>query len=280
MRISGTAIVLGANADIGRNMCEMLLADGYTVVGTYRRDFPEYEALAEKTGMTLLQCDLTCFEDIKRLAEYVSHNAPSWRLLFSSVGSSEPIGRFFDLDFDEWEHSVDINFSSQLRTIHALYPYRDRNRVVDIALLAGGGTNNPFRCYSSYCVAKIGLIKMCELIDDEAEDVNIFILGPGFVRTKTHLETIRAGKKAELNLKKVRQFLESDSPGTPFEDIYACLKWASAQGRSVTGGRNFSVVHDPWGSSELATELLKDKDMFKLRRARNGVVLPDEESGA
>lgn len=268
-----TAIVLGANADIGQKICEMLLADGKRVIGTFRRDFPEHDNLAQRPGMTLVRCDLTESSDIKRLVTTVEQEGIAWSLLFSSVGSSEPIGRFFELNFDDWQRSVEINFTSQLRALHALYPYRNRARTVDIALLAGGGTNNPFRCYSAYCVAKIGLIKMCELIDDEAEDLNIFILGPGFVRTKTHFETLQAGDKAEGNLARVRAFIESGAQGTRFEDIYACLLWARENGRSTVGGRNLSVVHDPWGTQTLAEELLRDKDMFKLRRARNNNII-------
>lgn len=274
----GNAIVFGASADIGRNICEMLLGDGHSVLGTFRHDFPEHDSLAAKPGMTLLQCDLTSAEDVGRLAGHVRRAGFGWSLLFSAVGTSEPIGRFFELDFSEWQRSIDINFTAQLHGLHALYPLRDRTRITDVALLAGGGTNNPFRCYSAYCVAKIGLIKMCELLDDEAEDINIFILGPGFVRTKTHFETLQAGSKAEGNLERVRQFIESGNQGTRFEDIYACLRWAREQGRSVVGGRNISVVHDPWGDKSLTVELLKDKDMYKLRRARNGFFASPKET--
>ena len=38
---------------------------------------------------------------------------------------------------------------------------------------------------------------MCELIDDENKNLNCFIVGPGFTKTKTHFETIKAGKKQE-----------------------------------------------------------------------------------
>lgn len=271
MTSGGNVIILGVNADIGRNICKLFLADGYRVLGTFRRDFPEHDELTALDGLTLLRCDLTQPAEIQRLAGVISELQFEWTVLFSSVGTSEPIGRFFDLDFDEWERSIEINFTAQLRAVHALYPYRDKAQIVDIALLAGGGTNNPFRCYSAYCVAKIGLIKMCELIDDEVDDVNIFIAGPGFVKTKTHFETIRAGAKAEANFARVKQFLDSDDGGTKFEDIYRCLQWSRSVGRQVVGGRNLSVVHDPWGTTALADKLREEPNMFKLRRFGNAL---------
>jgi NAD(P)-dependent dehydrogenase (short-subunit alcohol dehydrogenase family) len=262
-------IILGVSADIGANICKKYLNDGFNVIGTYRRNFSGLIELEKLDNLELVKCDVTKSDEIQLLVDLVRAKKFKWTTIFSSIGSSEPIGRFFSLDFDLWEESVNINMLSQLRAIHALYPYRETSQEVNIALLAGGGTNNPFRCYSSYCVAKLGLIKMCELIDDEAEDVNAFILGPGFVKTKTHYETIKAGRHAENNFERVRRFMETEEKGTSFEDIYKCLRWAVSMGRKVTGGRNFSIVHDQWGTEELAGKLEKNINMYKLRRFGN-----------
>ena len=39
--------------------------------------------------------------------------------------------------------------------------------------------------------------------------------------------------------------------------------------REVAGGRNLSVVHDCWGRPELADQLRRDANMYKLRRFGN-----------
>jgi NAD(P)-dependent dehydrogenase (short-subunit alcohol dehydrogenase family) len=262
-------IILGVSADIGSNICKLFHADGFKIIGTYRKDFNSRSELESLKNTQLIQCDLTRSENIHNLANFVSSQGFKWTHLFSSVGTSEPIGRFFDLDFDDWEKSIAVNMTSQLKVIHSLYPLRDSLQQVSVALLAGGGTNNPFRCYSAYAVAKIGLIKMCELIDDETEDLNIFIVGPGFVRTKTHYETLNAGDKAESNFEIIRTFMDTGNQGTSFQDIYKCLQWASSMGREVAGGRNFSVVYDKWGTERLGNELKRDIDMYKLRRHKN-----------
>jgi NAD(P)-dependent dehydrogenase (short-subunit alcohol dehydrogenase family) len=137
-------------------------------------------------------------------------------------------------------------------------------------LLAGGGTNNPMTNYSAYCAAKIALIKMCELIDDEEAGINAFIIGPGFVRTRIHEETLRAGAAAGAGLDKTRAFLAT--PGSSHDHIYSHMTWCIAQGRAVAGGRNFSTVHDPWrgGGAALAADLKLDPDAFRLRRRPTG----------
>ena len=188
------------------------------------------------------------------------------------MGQLAPVGLFFENDFESWAQSVETNGVAQLRALHAVHPFRRTERVCHVVFFAGGGTNNPFRSYSAYCLGKISLIKMCELLDDENPDLNVFIVGTGWVRTKIHEQTLAAGDRAGVNYGETRTFLDQNTPGTDHADIAAMIRWGVAQGRSVAGGRNFSIVHDGWdeAGSDLAATLQADPDKFKLRRHGNG----------
>jgi len=256
-------VILGINADIGSNLANLFINDGYKVIGTYRKKKPTNIPKAD-----IYKCDITKKKDIEKFFATLKKKNIKWDIIFSSVGTSEPISKFFDTNFDIWRKSVNVNFISQLEVIHFLYKLRSGNKN-SIILLAGGGTNNPFTNYSAYCVSKIALIKMCELIDDEYKNLNTFIIGPGFTKTKTHLETIKAGKKAGKNYLRVKKFLKSSNQGTSFKKIYECILWGIKESRKVTGGRNFSVVHDKWGTNRLKTNLLNDTGKYKLRRFKN-----------
>jgi NAD(P)-dependent dehydrogenase (short-subunit alcohol dehydrogenase family) len=214
----------------------------------------------------MIECDVGSSASIEQAAREFGALGWCWDLFLSSVGTMEPIGPFFDTEFGEWERSITINALGQLHVLHALYPMRHGGTTVDAMFFAGGGTNNPFTNYSAYAVSKIFLIKMAELLDDEAPDLNVFVLGPGYVRTKIHEETLRSGERAGRNRDKTQNFLKSD--GTSYDDIFGCIEWCRAQGRPIAGGRNFSVVHDPWreGGAALASALAKDNDLYKLRR--------------
>ena len=268
MRIENM-VILGISADIGMGIARKASQDGVEVIGSYRSDFPERSEIESLSGVSLVRCDIQSLDDVTNFLAFVRSRDFEWDCLFSSVGTTEPIGRFFELDFESWEKSYSLNMVAQLRVIHGLHDLRNKHSVSSVCLLAGGGTNNPFRAYSAYASAKIGLIKMCELIDDEEEDLNVFILGPGFVKTKTHLETLRAGSAAEENFERVRDFMNSTRQGTSIQEIYDCLKWCVDVGRDSVGGRNISIVHDAWGTPELQAELLSDADIYKLRRFRN-----------
>lgn len=262
------AVILGVTADIGRGIAERLLRDGWQVIGIGRSS----ERLAELCavpGLSLHRCFIDDPADVKRLQGELQAGGVGWNLFVSSVGTTEPIGKFFDLPFEDWARSIETNFLAQLRVLHALWSLRDPEGPIDIMLMAGGGTNGPFRNYSAYCVAKIALIKMCELIDDEAPEANAFIIGPGYTRTRIHQETLRAGPLAAGDeYSKVSNYLKEQ--GTSIEDIYRHMHWCMQQGRSVTGGRNFSTVHDAWRDegAALADSLRGSRDAFRLRRSQ------------
>jgi hypothetical protein len=59
------------------------------------------------------------------------------------------------------------------------------------------------------------------------------------------------------------------SKETNLEDVYHCIEWIRSLSKLAAGGRNFSVVSDPWNKNEgkkLANSLLSDSNMFTLRR--------------
>lgn len=266
-----TAVILGVTADIGRELTNRLVHDGWQVIGI-GRTVERLDKVKEIPGFHFIPCELTDRESIFSATEALKQIGTEWDLFISCAGTMEPIGPFFSLDFNEWENSVITNMTAQLRVLHASWPFRRRWRVVDVMFMAGGGTNNSFPNYSAYCVSKIALIKMCELIDDEENGVNAFIIGPGFVHTRIHEETLRAGAAAGQGLERTRDFLTT--PGTSFDDIYAHMLWCMSAGRRVAGGRNFSTVHDLWrdGGKVLLESLPNNPDAYKLRRHQAGYV--------
>lgn len=262
-------IILGINADIGMNIAQFYANDGYRVIGTYRKENENTKELIQSENIEIFKCDICNSEDINAFYDYLKYKEIKWDCIFSSIGTSKPIGRFFDTPFNEWENSININTIGPLKLIHKVYSMRKANHAPSIILMAGGGTNNPFRNYSAYCIAKIMLIKMCELLYDENPDLNIYIVGPGFVKTKTHLQTLEAKEKAGENYLRVKKFCESGDQGTLIKDIYDCIIWLGKQEKKLVSGRNFSVVHDGWGKNELLEFLEENDNNYKLRRFGN-----------
>lgn len=267
-----TIFVLAASADIGAALAAYSADEGDEVIGTYR-DHAGVRVLQGRPNVTLLPCDVGSAESVRAMVDAYRRLDKPWDIFVSAVGALHPIGRWDTVDFDEWERSVIVNSTAQLRVLHALYPLRRPRAPVHAGFFAGGGTNNAFSNYSAYCVSKILLIKMCELLDDELPDLNAFIVGPGFLPTKIHGPTLANPAAAGPNYDKTIEFYRSSDRAATYRDVYECIKWCVAQGRDVVGGRNIAAVHDPWRSDGdwLAAELRRDRHRFKLRRAGNTV---------
>ena len=261
--------ILGASSDIGTRLAQMFAGRGAQVAGTYRNE-RSAAVLRKMKEIQLIRCDVASPESIHRMAADYGKLGVKWDIFISCVGLLEPIGRFFSVNFDQWEESVRVNSTAQLRALYALQPAHRPQSLSHVFFFAGGGTNSPFRNYSAYCLGKIMLIKMCELLDDEDPDINAVILGTGWVNTKIHRQTLKS-TAAEENRERTAEFLKQPGAGTSFEDVFACIEWCVRSGRELVGGRNFSIVHDAWrkDGAELLAELGRDKNKFKLRRSGN-----------
>lgn len=264
-----SAIIVSISSDIGTALAQRWMARGWAVFGTYRTKSAATAELAV-SGATLVEVDTADLAALEAGCNELMRLCTAWDVLVIASGTTDPVGLFTDTDFNEWARSIEVNFTSQMRITHRLLPSRRLQSPNGpcVIYFAGGGTNNATTNYSAYTVSKIGLIKMCELLDAEIPDVRFSILGPGWVNTKIHKETLRAGAHAGANFVRTQKKIEQGD-FTKIEYVIDCCDWLVASPRDEIGGRNFSVAHDPWGSTELRKALLSDPDMYKLRRAGN-----------
>jgi NAD(P)-dependent dehydrogenase (short-subunit alcohol dehydrogenase family) len=260
--VKRNAIIVGLNSDIGIAMSDFLGKDGWEVFGTTRKPS------APNATRMILDVDLGDLGIIDGVAEKLNSICPSWDLLIFAAGTMNPIGAFFETDPGDFSKALSINFISPLRLLNGVWSHRAQRSRPNVIFFAGGGTNGPFDNFSAYGISKVSMIKMVEFLASENPDVGFFSLGPGFVRTKIHEETLASSKRAGLNYQKTLNFL--DSEGTPLPNIYEGIKWC-IQNSGVASGRNFSVQHDNLSEKNinLNSALSRNSGMYKLRRHMN-----------
>ena len=263
------AIIISASSDIGTAICNRWRSDGWEVSGTYHTKSPAVEAL-NTLGVKLVPCDLSDAASISDACSHLRTLCPQWDVLVMCAGTQEPVGAFIEFSFDEWEESVKVNFTSQMRVIHELLPTRrsTASREPVVLLFAGGGTNDAPPNYSAYIISKIALTKMCELLDAEIPNTRFTIIGPGWVKTKIHEATLRAGMRAGVNYQRTVEKLAGDEC-TSMDTVLDCCDWVVNAPRELISGRNFSVAFDKWGTEELEKKLAQEPNMYKLRRYGN-----------
>lgn len=272
----GSAIIISASSDIGTAMSRRWLARGWNVFGTFRTRSQTVDEL-HSYGVELVYCDLLDHTSIREACSDLRTFCSQWDVLVMCPGTQDPVGAFIDCDFDEWEESIKVNFTSQMRIIHELLPSRRVKSTLGpcVLLFAGGGTNNAPVNYSAYTISKIALIKMCELLDAEISDTRFVILGPGWVKTKIHEATLKAGARAGTSYQRTVKKQDSDE-WTLMDQVLDCCDWAVNTPRELISGRNFSVVFDRWGTGDLAKMLTENHNMYKLRRYGNDRLVKHE----
>ena len=145
-----------------------------------------------------------------------------------------------------------------------------------VLFFAGGGTNSAPRNYSAYTLSKISLIKLVELLHEENDDITFSILGPGWVNTKIHNQSLSPDLSNLDSYHETKRRLEN-ADFISMDQVISSIMWIFSQDRNVVGGRNFSTVYDPFNSDNFAKVLASNPDVFKLRRHGNQLFQSDND---
>lgn len=269
-----TIFILSVSSDIGLELAKRYLEEGYRVVGTYR-DYGKLREIENQPNLFCVKCDIANRKDIERLADYFEKNKIIWDTFISLPCVLTPLTNFFASNFEEWVSSVHINSVEQLRVLHSLYHCRNKKTCANVVFFAAGGVNKAVVDFSAYTIGKIMLIKMCEYLDAENKGLNIFIVGPGFTKTKVHNQVLKDKFVSKEKYQETIRNLKTKK-GTSMQDIYDCINFLIKQGKTVSSGRNFSVVYDCWKGRKqelLVRALKKDRNMYKLRRYKNDFIV-------
>ena len=274
--VSKTYLIASISSDIGFELAKTWIAEGHKVIGTYRNWNKSLEYFQHSKNVELFHMDFNNLDEFPVTTQKIIDSMSYWDNLIIASGSQEPIGLFSEIEFSDWKLGFEMNFISQLEFLHKMLPYRKirkktEDNIPSVLFFAGGGTNNSVNYYSAYTVAKIALIKMCEILDSEIPDTKFCILGPGWVNTKIHNPTLfDQGKNSRENYRKTIEMLRTaEESCTPMEKIVSACNWLLDVNSKLISGRNFSVVNDLLGENELLEVLAKDINMYKLRRSGN-----------
>ena len=258
-------LMVGASSDIGAHLASQMLARGIQVCGTYRGPSDSVAELI-RAGAKLDRVDLADHVSVNRWV--AKSDLDGWDGLLLNPATMNPIGLFHECDWEEWHASVQVNALSQLHLVHSLLPRRSTTGHPLVLLWGGPATNSAAPGYSAIAASKLLLIKMMELLSAEYPEVRFVSVGPGWVDTKIHIETLEADSRAGGNLERTKARLASGQV-TSLDKVWRFIEWVFAQPAELVSGRNFSVNGDLWGTEDLQGLLASDPDALKMRRYRN-----------
>jgi NAD(P)-dependent dehydrogenase (short-subunit alcohol dehydrogenase family) len=184
-----------------------------------------------------------------------------------AAGVYGAIGPITEVNPQEWFDAIKINlFGSFLVARHSCQRLKNHGggRLV---LFSGGGAAGPFPNFTSYACSKAAVARLAETIAQEMNPHNIEVncLGPGFVITRLHQQTLLANEMAG------KEFVEKTKAeiakgGVPAEvGASAAAFLISDEAKGITG-KFIAAPYDSWKDFPQKIKELKESDIFTLRR--------------
>jgi NAD(P)-dependent dehydrogenase (short-subunit alcohol dehydrogenase family) len=271
IRLDGQiALVTGGGRGIGRAIARRLAAAGAVVVVAARsRDqVSETAAEIEAAGgqASSVQVDVGDRASVERTVAQVLREVGPIDLLVNNAGIGGPLGKFMDVDPDDWWRNLEVNVRGPVYLCHAVLPgmlARGRGRIVNLISDAGF---HPLPFLSAYSVSKTALQRLGENLAAEYGEQGIVVFGldPGLVRTSLVDGALRSDVPV---LAQAFQGLLDQGVNIPPEraaEVVALLATGQADAFS---GRYFDANEDPLGVLERADEI-RDTDLYVLRVRR------------
>ncbi len=212
------AVITGASSGIGAATARALAGLGFRLfLGARRRD--RLEEVADQTGATALDLDVTQADSVTGFAAAVAAQADAVDVLVNNAGLSQGLTPIADeTDEGQWIRMLDTNVLGLLRVTRALIPLLRRaplGHIVNLGSIAG------FEVYpggAGYTASKhaVRAISRTLRLELAGEPIRISEVAPGMVETEFSL--VRFGGDAE----RARQVYKGVQPLTA-EDIADCI---------------------------------------------------------
>lgn len=173
-----TALITGCNRGLGEGIRNILLKQGYTVIGLNR-------TLSNQKLKNYIEvkCDISNSENIEKAKEKINKKID---LLIINAG----IRRFEKIENmkkQDWEDSVNINLNGAFYTLKSFIE-NVKNAKGDIIIIGSHSEKYTFEEGGAYCSTKLALRGMAECLREELryEDVRVSYLSLGSIKNRDH----------------------------------------------------------------------------------------------
>lgn len=179
-------LVTGAGSGIGRETAEQFLAEGATVIGTIRKDWPSFTEKAAQYGERCIteRLNVTQRIQVEQTIKRVEERFGRIDILVNCAGVHMN-GTVLDTTEEQWDSIVESNLKSVFLTCRSVLPYmltRGEGVIVNVASRVGmtGSPNSAVYCASKAAVANLTREMALDFSD---KGVRIVAVAPGMVET-------------------------------------------------------------------------------------------------
>jgi 3-oxoacyl-[acyl-carrier protein] reductase len=258
-------LVTGGSMGIGLEVSRELARQGAQVVIAARGAAAVHQAISGLTGdghhsLVLDVSDPGAWESAM---EAIDEQGPLHGLV-AAAGILGPIGQLDELPAHELVQTIAINLVGTMLALKYSLP-RLRVSHGRAVTFSGGGGTAPLPRYDAYAASKAGVVRLTENVASSGE-IEINSVAPGFVITRMHEETMRAGAEAAGAAYHKRTREQLAAGGFPASEAAALVCFLLSEQATGISGRLLSAQWDPWRDADFLARLRADDTMARLRR--------------
>ena len=219
-------------------------------------------------GFRFTPFDLTEPDQVFKLSEDVEKHWSELDGLVCCAGIQGTISPFSEVNPIDWLHAVHLNLASMVLPINILLPLIVKSKKGKIICFSGGGATSPRPNFSAYACAKIGIVRLVEILAKEFQELSIIInaIAPGPIYTGMTDEILShdpdvVGVDEYENAK-----LLSKTKNNNLLKVLNLVRFLLSSDSNGISGRLISALWDDWESWPENLDELKKSDVYTLRR--------------
>jgi len=267
------ALITGASRGLGAEIANQLWRQGANLL-LAARDAKALETVVKNLGHRpeqqayFVSTDLTHENSTDIIVEAAQSHFEKLDILVNNAAIQGPIGTAWNNDQVLWEQSIYVNLICPVKLSRSCAKWMISQKQGKIISLSGGGATSSRPNFTSYAVAKTGLVRFSEILADELKEYNIQVncVAPGAMATSLLNEVVVAGSTLagpkEFDIaNKVKE-----GGGTSSERAAQLVTFLASTLSDGITGKLISAMWDPWEKFPEHLEDLKNTDIYTLRR--------------
>ena len=180
MKKENVILITGCSSGIGKSLCEIFYAKGYTVIATARN----VESINNLKASLKLELDVTKKESVKKAVDETIARYQKIDILVNNAGYSVR-GALEEVDISEVKAMYDVNVFGVMHMIQAVLPImrnQKQGKIVNIGSISGKFAQ---AINGGYCSSKFAVEALSEAARLELHQYNIqsTVIEPGPIKT-------------------------------------------------------------------------------------------------
>ena len=261
------AVVTGGSRGLGQAYALALAAMGsiVAVVARTQLEVDETVSIIQRAGGRAMAftADVADPRAVEMAMKNIEGRLGAIDLLINNAGIAGPVGPLWQIDPDDWWHTLEVNFQGAFLCARYVLPdmlSRGKGRLINISSDAGG-FGIPY--ISAYGLSKTALIRLTETlaIETTGTGVSVFVISPGTVRTP-FTEAVLASESQKW-IPWLAELFEQGLDVSPDPSVRLVIQLASGKFDALSG--RFITIEDDLDELLKSVSQIESESLYTLR---------------